>query len=79
MNENLRYDSHDSKILRVSRGSMSHVVLSHGTPGDSEFPRVSMSFLVRLRKLLPTPSISEILMVPLSFLGRLKPNGEYST
>jgi len=79
MNENLRYDSRDSNILRVSRGSVRQCDVTQGTPGDSEVPRVSMSFLGRLRKLMPTPRFSEILMVPLSFLGRLKPNGEYST
>ena len=72
MNENLRYDLRDSKILRVSRGSVRQHDVTHGTPGDSEFPRVSMSFLGRLSGTRADSWELMRLKGSMSIVGRLK-------
>jgi len=72
MNENLRYDSRDSKILRVSRGSVRQHDVTHGTPGDSEVPRVSMSFLGRLSGTRADSWELMRLKGSMSIVGRLK-------
>ena len=72
MNENLRYDLRDSKILRVSRGSVRQLAMTHRNSCDSEVPRVSMSFLGRLSGTRADSCELMRLRGSMSIAGRLK-------